>query len=223
MTLRLSVSIDGPTASGKTTLGIGLARRFGAVFFDTGLTFRALAYCLARGELDDNDSWRSSIEHLPMIFSGSGSTPGELMNKEVVSYKGQDISELMWGFEVDNKLDFVASSPERRSEILLYHREMLAVHPRTIVAGRDVGITLLPDAGMHVFLTANFAVRRERRRAQYRENPARSVVVGAITRRDVITLEQLRTKPNSVVVDTTYLPRETILTCVEKRLIEGMR
>lgn len=219
MTLKLSVSVDGPTGSGKTTLGVELARRFGGAFLDTGLTFRALAYCMERGELDDDDSWRSFIAHTPMCFSGDGSTPGRLLETETVTYKGIDITEDIWGFDVDNRLDMVGSSARRRFEILHYHREIVSLHPRIVVAGRDVATTLLENATLQVYLTANFAVRRERRRAQHRAAPARSVIVGAATRRDLATLEQLRSRPNAAVIDTTYLPRAAVFDYIEKRLV----
>src|SRR5262249_32678212 len=189
VTNRFSVSIDGPTASGKSSLGVGLARKFDAIFLDTGLTFRALAYCLASGELDESDSWRSIVGHAPLSFSRAGLVQGAIVTKEIITVKGVDVTEEIWGFNVDNKLDVIASDPMRRTEILSFHRELIAAYPRAVVAGRDVGTALLPQASLHVFLTANFTVRRERRRAQHRADPARSVVVGSITRRDVATLE----------------------------------
>jgi len=226
VTNRFTVSIDGPTASGKSSLGVGLARKFDAIFLDTGLTFRALAYCLASGELDESDSWRSIVGHAPLSFSRAGLgfsradlVQGAIVTKEIITVKGVDVTEEIWGFDVDNKLDVIASDPMRRTEILSFHRELIAAYPRAVVAGRDVGTALLPQASLHVFLTANFAVRRERRRAQHRADPARSVVVGSITRRDVATLEQLRGKANTVVVDTTYLPKAAVLAFVGSQLI----
>jgi cytidylate kinase len=197
-----------------------LARKFDAIFLDTGLTFRALAYCLASGELDESDSWRSFVGHRPMHPSLDGLVEGAA--KETITVKGIDVTEEIWGFDVDNKLDAIASDPMRRAEVLSFHRELVATYPRAVVAGRDVGTALLPQAILHVFLTANFAVRRERRRAQHRASPARSVVVGSITRRDVATLEQLQGKTNMVVVDTTYLPKAAVLAYVGSRLFGAM-
>jgi cytidylate kinase len=214
----LTVSIDGPTASGKTTLGVALARRLGGVFIDTGLTYRALAYSLARTELPAGDSWRSFIEHAPQSFESANGTA--LSRAEAVYYRGRDITEELWGFEVDNCLDNVARNPQRRREITGYHRELVSLSETTIAAGRDVATTILPGANLHVFLNASFGVRRARRRAQHCSHPERPVVVGAITRRDLDTLEQIRSKPNAIVIDTTYLPIGTILGCTESCLRE---
>jgi CMP/dCMP kinase len=213
----LSVSIDGPTASGKTTLGAGLARDFAGTFIDSGLTYRALAYALVRGDLPEDESWRSFIKHYPQSFK---LTPGIGPRNEAVDYNGLDITEDLWSFDVDNRLENVARSPQRRNEIADFHREIIGAHSTVIVAGRDIATTILANATLHVFLNANFAVRRERRRAQHRSHPERSVVVGAITERDLQTLAEIRMKSNSLVIDTTYMPVGVILQQAESWLIK---
>jgi CMP/dCMP kinase len=205
----LTVSIDGPTASGKTTLGIELARIFGGAFIDTGLTYRALAYSLGNGELPEDDSWRLFIEHIPESFNPD-KTPN-LVRCEEILYRGQAITKALWDFEVDNSLENIARNPQRRKEITDYHRELISRNPTIIAAGRDVATTILTHATLHIFLNADFAVRRERRRAQHRSHPERSVVVGAITRRDLDTLAQIQQRSNSLVIDTTYLPTNAVL------------
>ncbi len=201
MTVALQISIDGPTAAGKTTLGAGLARHFDAVFLDTGLTYRALAYLLWRGDLAGDDSWKSTLYHVPLSQHYS----------EKILYRGNDISDELWGLEVDNRIGLISRDPARRSQILSYHNQIVGQHPRIIAAGRDVATTLLTTAILHVFLTADFAIRRDRRRVQHSQNPARSIAVGAITERDLQTLEECRTLPNSMILDTTHMPKRVIL------------
>jgi cytidylate kinase len=212
----LTVSIDGPTASGKTTLGVALARRLGGAFIDTGLTYRALAYSLTRTDLPAGDSWRSFIVHSPQTFESANDTTSS--RAEAVYYHGREITEELWGFEVDNCLENVARNPQRRREITDYHSELVSLNETTIAAGRDVATTILIGANLHVFLNASFGVRRARRRAQHRSHPERPVVVGAVTRRDLDTLEQIRSKPNALVIDTTYLPIDAILGRTESRI-----
>jgi CMP/dCMP kinase len=204
MTGSLQVSIDGPTAAGKTTLGMGLARYFGAAFLDTGLTYRALGYLLALEELPKDDSWKSMIEHIPSSSDGS---PEEV----IYNSEHEEITDRLWDFKVDSRLDLVSRDPARRAQIASYHREIIAARSRLIVAGRDVATTLLPNALLHVFLNADFTVRRERRRLQHGDNPGRSVVVGVTTSRDLETLESLENLPHSMILDTTYLSADSIL------------
>jgi CMP/dCMP kinase len=198
------ISIDGPTAAGKTTLGTGLADHFGAAFLDTGLTFRSMGYLLSRGELPVDDSWRSLICHVP--YSGEKS--------EKIIYREQDVTEELWGFEVDTRLDLISRDPVRRAQILSFHRQIVDEQPRLVAAGRDVAVTLLTDASLHVFLTADFPVRRTRRKEQFMQNPVRSAVVSAVTERDIKTLEDCRCLPNSIILDTTNMPARTVLNYV---------
>jgi cytidylate kinase len=201
MNKTLQVSIDGPTGSGKTTLGMALARHFGAAFLDTGLTYRALSYLLAKAELPGDDSWQSLIRHVP--FSSDG--------LEKVMYAGENITERLWWPQVDSCIDLIALDPARREQVLSYHRQVVTAHPELIVAGRDVATTLFPQALLHVFLIAEFAVRQERRRMQHSLIPERSVVVGAITERDLQTLKECQNLPNTIILDTTHQSADEIL------------
>jgi cytidylate kinase len=201
MSKTLQVSIDGPTGAGKTTLGMGLAKHFGAAFLDTGLTYRVLGYLLARAELPGDDSWRLLVRHVPFLSDGP----------EKVLFKGENITEQLWGFEVDNCIDLIAHDFARREQILSYHRQIVAAYSQLMIAGRDVATTLLPQALLHVFLTAEFTVRRERRRVQHALIPERSVVVSAITERDRQTLKEFPSLPNSIILDTTHRSSDEIL------------
>ena len=201
MSKTLQVSIDGPTGAGKTTLGMGLARHFAAAFLDTGLTYRALSYLLAIAELPEDDSWQSLIRHVP--FSSDG--------LEEVYYKKENITEKLWGFQADSCVDLIARDPVRREQILSYHCQAVATHSRLIIAGRDVATTLVPHALLHVFLVAEFSVRRERRRVQNGRAPERSAVVGAITERDRQTLLECMNSSRSIILDTTYQSADEVL------------
>lgn len=222
MTQPLRISIDGPTSAGKTTLGLGLATHFGTAFLDTGLTYRALAFVLSRADLPNGRSWKSVITHVPLLLKDAEASSPVPAQSEAVLYRGNDITDELWGFEVDNRLDLIARDPVRRNEILDYHHEILKDYPHIVVAGRDIATSILRNATLHVFLTANFAVRRERRRAQHLENPTRSVVVGAITQRDIATLNECRQLDNGVVLDTTYLPTSIILSYIITRVNEAI-
>jgi cytidylate kinase len=211
----LTVSIDGPTASGKTTLGVSLASDFGGIFVDTGLTYRALAYALTKAELPRDGSWKSFIRHSPQNCESPSAASSD---HETVYYEGENITGELWSFDVDNHLEKIARNPQRRHEIADYHCELIAMHNTVIVAGRDIAATILADATLHIFLNADFAIRRERRRAQHRRHPERSVVVGAVTNRDLETLAQISMKSNSLIVDTTHLSPGIVLMQAESWL-----
>lgn len=212
---KIFVSIDGPTASGKTTLGASLAHRLGAAFLDTGLTFRALAYALARDDIGPEGDWRSSIEHRPLVYGPRGD---HLASDEVVLYQGKDVTAEIWDVGLDDNLRLVAGSPAWRAEILRLHREIVATYQRLVTVGRDVATTLLPSAALNVYLTASLAVRRERRRAQHRSLPSRSVVVTRATELDLETRIAIRAMPNALDIDSTYLPAVAVLSRTLRKL-----
>ena len=148
-----------------------------------------------------DDSWQSLIYHVPQ----SGENP------EKIIYRGYDVIDELWGFDVDTRLDLISRDPVRRAQILSFHRKIVDGQPRLIAAGRDVAATLLPDALLHVYLTADFLVRRRRRKEQFIHNPIRSAIVGTNTERDIRMLEECRGLPNSIILDTGNLPIRTVL------------
>lgn len=203
--MSLRISIDGPTASGKTTLGVGLARHYEASFLDTGLTFRAIALlCSLDGVMDPSvlaGSWTERVRH-------EIAAPPEFVYRVLID--GSDVSDAIFGFEADVHLDDVARSGKLRSEILQVHTEMVA-NDRVIAAGRDVGEALLLNADVHIYLTAAFHIRRERRRQQTLKMPQRSVVVGPATALDRRVRSQLEQRPNTIDVDTTFRTPAAVL------------
>jgi cytidylate kinase len=204
MTGYLRISIDGPTGAGKTTLGTALATHFDAAFLDTGLTYRALALLLAKGSLPDDDSWNEEVCHIPF----SADCP------ERVLLRGHDVTDDLWATPVDALLDHIARDPAKRAQILSFHHQILAHEQRIVAAGRDVAISLLAKATLHVFLTAEFAVRSERKRLQlapHASNSGRGITRDVTSMHDLQTLEECRILRNSIVLDTTHVPAHEIL------------
>lgn len=213
MTFDLAISVDGPTASGKTTLAYELARRCNAVVLDTGLTFRGVAFATLHDDaLDPADS------PLPGRLSHELAMPAATPNGPTIVFQQDEITELIWSPNVEAHLRTIAVDPAWRACIAAYHSRILAQYRRVIVVGRDVATTLLKQATCHVFLTAAQVVRRERRRAQYRLKPDRSASVGPVSALDEQTLEAVASSPRGIVIDTTYLPPRATLTLVLQRI-----
>ncbi|MEU1052737.1 (d)CMP kinase [Streptomyces sp. NPDC005876] len=212
---RHSVSIDGPTASGKSTLATGLAERLGLAFLDTGLTYRAVGYSVSR---DPGHPLRgrlgSALRHHPVVYDGSG----KVTQKHTVSLEGEDITEELWNPLLEPHLKTVARDAAWRQEILRLHRRIIDECGDIVVVGRDAAMTLLPAAELNIYLTAGLAIRRERRRAQYRDRKDRSIAVGPPTDLDVENRAAVRALPRSLELDSTHLPASAVLTCVLRRL-----
>ncbi|MEU9557822.1 (d)CMP kinase [Streptomyces fumanus] len=212
---RHSISIDGPTASGKSTLATGLAERLGLAFLDTGLTYRAVGYAVS---LDPRQPLRgrlgSALQHHPVVYDNAG----KVTQKHTIVLEGREITEELWDPSLESYLKTVARDAAWRKEILRLHQRIVDECGDIVVVGRDVAMTLLPAADLNVYLTAGLAVRRERRRAQYRDRRDRSIAVGPPTGLDIENRAAVRTLPRSLELDSTYLPVPAVLTCVLRRL-----
>lgn len=147
------VTIDGPAAAGKSTAARALAERLGFDFLDTGAMYRAVTLAaLRRGVPLDNEQ---ALEKL------AASVKIELREKAVL-LDGEDVSVAIRDVEVTKHSRNVADSPGVRRHMVVLQRE--AGRSRNIVAeGRDQGTVVFPDAACKFFLTADPAVRAERR------------------------------------------------------------
>jgi CMP/dCMP kinase len=217
MSSDLSITIDGPTASGKTTLAMTLSRLLCLAFLDTGLTFRALSLALSRSPLTPSSDWRSIIQHRP-ILHGSDSAAAVADRHGQILYRGTDVTDQIFAPDLDRGLSAIAADPEWRAEIRRFQQDTVDAHRRIVVVGRDTGVALLPGATLHVLLNANHSVRRERRRAQYRDVRGRSTAVGPATDRDRESAATIRLKSNTLELDTTYLPAQAVARAVARRL-----
>ncbi|MEV5931383.1 (d)CMP kinase [Streptomyces sp. NPDC052079] len=212
---RISISIDGPTASGKTTLATQLAQSLGLAFLDTGLTYRSLAYTLSQEPAEGlRTRLHSALEHRPVVYDRAG----ELVQDHAILLHGKDITEEIWDLALDGGLKTVAGDSAWREEILRMHQAIVEKHGDVVAVGRDVAMTLLPSAHLRIYLTASLAVRRERRRAQYRDRSDRSTAVGPPTERDAANRAAVRSLPDSIEIDTTYLPAPAVSACALNRL-----
>lgn len=155
------VAIDGPSSSGKSSVGAAAARALGYRFCDTGLLYRALTrVALDRGvDLDDADAVLPFVEDVQLADDGSG--------RLVRVFDGErDVTDLVHAPDVDRAVSRVARLPAIRTALLSRQRH-LAAAGRIVMAGRDIGTVVLPDADLKIYLDAS-AEERARRRAEER-------------------------------------------------------
>lgn len=218
MTTKLKISIDGPAAAGKTTLGRKLARLSGSCFMDTGLTFRAVAlasYWMGR---------RPTLNETARIVSDLAHRPYQPRKEleEAVVYRNENITSQIWGEECNGVLPWVSDDVDVRTMLHVYHAYIIGRHDRIIVAGRDVAVTLLWDAEVSVYLDADFDVRRSRRRAQLLAGDRGTPVLGPKGPRDVHTRTFVSRATSGIVIDSTVLaPDEVVERVTEVAGLDG--
>ncbi len=160
----LVVAIDGPGSSGKSTVGAGAAARLGYRFCDTGLLYRGLAWLAADQGIDAQDvvGLVRLIPSLELVDDGEGRISRMLVT-------GIDVTDSLHAAEVDRIVSAVARVPEVRGALLHVQRDIARAHAPggVVLAGRDVGSVVLPDADLKIYLQVSIA-ERARRRAEQR-------------------------------------------------------
>ena len=143
----MKIAIDGPAASGKTSVGQALARQFNLRFVETGKMYRAVALAFDRGiKLSDIDIQVTRDERF-------------LLN-------GQDVTSQLHTQEMDQKSSQVATLPNVRERMVEMQRKIADQHD-VVMEGRDIGTVVLPNADVKIFLDAT-ARERARRRIEQR-------------------------------------------------------
>jgi cytidylate kinase len=211
----LIITIDGPAASGKSTVAMGLAKRLGASFLDTGAMYRAvtLAAMEAGVDLADEQKLLDVWEDHRFEFTVKE-------GKMAVGIDGVDVTEQIREPEVTAKARPVASAAKMRQKLVEMQRRYAAGIEKVITEGRDQGTVAFPEANVKFYLTAELDERARRRRAQGRaEAEGIEQIRAAIEARDRSDESRgvgpLRPADDAIVVDTTDLSVDEV---VEKLL-----
>ena len=162
------IAIDGPAAAGKSTVARLLADRLGALLFDTGALYRAVALAALRSGVSAED------EQAVARIAGAGQIAirppsvddGRLYD---VWLKGEDVTWSVREPEVGAIVSRVAEHPAVRAALLPLQRTMASGGP-VVMVGRDIGTVVVPDAGLKIYLDAS---PEERARRRFREAAAR--------------------------------------------------
>jgi CMP/dCMP kinase len=160
------IAIDGPVACGKSAVGMLVARRLGFRFLDTGLMYRAFTwYVLERGVDPENET---AVTDLAKDFKMevAAATPGSEESSRV-AIDGKDVTDVLVRPDVENAVSLVSRLPEVREAMVRVQRE-IAESGAIVVAGRDIGTVVMPDADLKVYLDASRLERARRRYEQAR-------------------------------------------------------
>lgn len=164
MSRQFTVAIDGPVAAGKTTVGRQLASRISALFFDTGVLYRAVAHAVLDHQVspDADDEVARIAESISIDLEPSGEDARVIVD-------GSDITDALRSPEIDRALPSISANPGVRRHLLEVQRD-IARGRRAVVVGRDIGTVVLPDAELKIYLDAEADVRATRRHDEMREH-----------------------------------------------------
>jgi len=219
-----TIAIDGPAASGKSTVGELLARRLDYLYFDTGVMYRAVTWAsLSRGiPIEDELAVTSLAERLHIDVTPPTMDDGR---QYTVLADGVDVTWAIRTPEVDANVSPVSAYPGVRRALVVQQRRV-ATGGRVVMVGRDIGTVVLPDADLKLYLDASVeerALRRWREMQARGEEAGYEGVLASMRRRDEIDSRRaaspLCVAEDAIVVDTTDLSIEKVLAEVE-RLIQ---
>jgi cytidylate kinase len=175
------IAIDGPASSGKSSVGAAVAAALGFRFFDTGLIYRALARAALDREVVPSDG--RSVAVLAPLLDLRPDAAGVL---NLVLVDGEDVTARLRTADVDRAVSAVAAAPEVRSAVLAVQRA-IAASGSIVLAGRDIGTVVLPDAEVKVWLDAaaeTRAGRRARERGVDPDSAAGRAILADLRERD---------------------------------------
>ncbi len=156
-----TIAIDGPAASGKSTIGNLLANKLGYISLDTGIMYRAVAYKAIQAKVDvyDGEAVSDLAERIQIDIRPS--TAGDGCQFDVI-IDGEDHTWDIRSPEVNQVVSEVSVYPRVRNAMTELQRK-IAKNGRIVMIGRDIGTVVLPLAEMKIYLEASVEVRAQRR------------------------------------------------------------
>ena len=179
----LIVALDGPASSGKSSVGAAAALEVGYRFCDTGLLYRAATWLALRRRVRAGGDPAALVALVPEIELA----PDERGRLAHVTVDGIDVTAEVHTARVDEHVSAISSVPELRTALLERQRALAAELGGIIMAGRDIGTVVLPDADLKIFLDASVEERARRRaleRGVDRNGPEAQAILTQLRRRD---------------------------------------
>lgn len=155
-----AIAIDGPAASGKSTVAKLIARELGYTFINTGAMYRVVTwYALQKGiDPADTAAVTALLGDIPLSFGKDGAV-------STVMCEGRVLSTELTSTEVNDNVSAIAAIPEVRALLVEKQREYNRKEP-VVMEGRDIGTVVFPQTPFKYFVTASEEVRAARRAAQ---------------------------------------------------------
>lgn len=212
MTEHLTIAIDGPASSGKSTISKQLAQDLDIIHIDTGAMYRSLTWeAIQRGvDFSNEKALVDALNQMDISFE-------QAEDQQKVFINGQEVTEDIRSLEVTNNASEVSAHPQVREE-LVNRQRLLAEDFDVVMDGRDIGTVVLPDANYKIFLDASLDERAKRR---FKENKERGIQTDfeqlkkEIMERDKKDSQRqvapLKAADDAVLLDTTDLTTDQVI------------
>jgi CMP/dCMP kinase len=178
----LIVALDGPGSSGKSSVGAAAALELGYRFCDTGLLYRAATWLALDRHLTASD-----VDRLVALVPEIALVPDANGRLAQVTVDGREVTDEVHTPRVDDAVSAISGVAELRAALLEWQRSLAHESGGIIMAGRDIGTVVLPDADLKIYLDASVE-ERARRRTHERDidpdGPEARWILAQLRRRD---------------------------------------
>lgn len=209
------IAIDGPAASGKSTLGFRLAEALGYLYFDTGLMYRAVTWLALNQGIDVRNELAVTqlAENVPIEVTAPSLEDGRACD---VVVDGHDITWEIRKPEVDANVSIVSAYPGVRKALSAQQRR-IGMRGRVVMVGRDIGTVVLPEADLKIYLDASPEERANRRYKEILERGSHAnydEVLEKVRDRDRIdstrAIAPLKPAADAVILDSDALDADEV-------------
>lgn len=205
---QITITIDGWSSCGKSTLAKQLAKKLGYLYVDSGAMYRAITLYFLRNNVNfkSESSVSNALNEIELSFriNNTTGTSEIYLNDENVEYLIRDMV-------VAEKVSEVAAIAQVRS-FAVTQQQALRQQNGIVMDGRDIGTVVFPDAELKIFMTADIAIRVERRfKEMYSQNPNITIeeVKNNLELRDYIDshreISPLKKADDAIIIDNTSL------------------
>jgi cytidylate kinase len=217
------IAIDGPAGSGKSTVSYQLAERFGYLFIDTGVFYRTMTLIALRSNLsfDDHEGLANLTQNTDIEIRPE---PEDDSRQYSVWVDEHDITDLIRSGEVEHHVSKLSAIAEVRRELLRKQRK-IATKGNIIMAGRDIGTVVLPNADVKLFIDASLAERARRRFRQKQDEGIQvdlHAIEASLQQRDHVDTERevspLKQADDAIYISTDHKTIEQVVDEIAHRL-----
>ena len=226
MAKKIIIAIDGWSSCGKSTLAKELAKELGYLYVDSGAMYRAITLYFLRNHVDwtDKSEVRKALKEISLEFIYN-----EKSQQSEMHLNGENVEYVIRDLVVAEKVSDVAAIKEVR-KFAVEQQQLMGKKKGIIMDGRDIGTVVFPKAELKIFLTADNAVRVERRfKELFEKNPNVTIeeIKANLEMRDYIDSNReespLRKADDAILLDNTNLTaNETIQKVIKltKKIID---
>ncbi len=216
-----TIAIDGPSASGKTSLGKLLAKELKYRYLDTGIMYRAVTWlALERGmSMEDEEALGRLSRDVAIQVIGEG--------ESAVIIDGNEVGEQLRQPRIDRAVSLVSKIDDVRTAMVKQQQD-IAREGRMVMVGRDIGTVVLPSADIKLFLVASVSERANRRyleMARHGSPVDYQQVLKDLEARDELDTGRsnspLRPAADAIVLDTDSISIGEVLEKAMALIIEG--